>query len=107
MTKLELFDPRTDRFQSSATEALFLSNNVETQRLVTKSGKNLVARLTVLTDDEAMIDAAVWTVLGRAPDAEEHTLLVRWVADRGLDRAKACGQLVWALLTSAEFRFNH
>jgi hypothetical protein len=107
LTRLGLFDPRSDRFQSSATEALFLSNHPEAQRVVAKSGNNLVARLAAMKDDREMIESAVWTVLSRAPDAEESALLARWVAEHGPDHAKACGQLVWALLTSAEFRFNH
>jgi len=107
LTRLGLFDPRTDRFQSSATEALFLSNHAEAQRLVAKSGTNLVTRLAAMKDDREVVESAVWTVLSRPPDVEESTLLARWVAERGPDRAKACGQLVWALLTSAEFRFNH
>jgi hypothetical protein len=107
LTRLGLFDPRTDRFQSSATEALFLSNHPEAQKLVAKSGNNLVARLTAMKDDRELVGTAVWSVLSRPPDAEESTLLSRWLADHGPDRAKACGELVWALLTSAEFRFNH
>ena len=107
LTRLGLFDPRTDRFQSSATEALFLSNHPEAQRLVAKSSKNLVARLAGMKDDREVVESAAWALLSRAPDAEESTLLARWLVERGPDRAKACGQLVWALLTSAEFRFNH
>ena len=37
----------------------------------------------------------------------ERTFLAGWVGGRKGDRAKACGELVWALMTSAEFRFNH
>jgi len=107
LTRLDQFDPRTDRFQSSATEALFLSNNPDAQRLVAKNGNNLVARLTALKDDGQIVDTAVWTVLSRPPDTEERTILTRWLDEHGPDRSKACGQLVWALLTSAEFRFNH
>jgi hypothetical protein len=107
LTRLDQFDPRTDRFQSSATEALFLSNNPEAQRLVAKNGNNLVARLTALKDGGQIVDTAVWTVLSRPPDAEERSILTRWLDEHGPDRSKACGQLVWALLTSAEFRFNH
>jgi hypothetical protein len=107
LTRLDLFDPRTERFQSSAAEALFLSNNPEAQKLVAKNGNNLTARLAALKDVGQIVDTAVWTLLSRPPDAEERTVLSRWVEEHGPDRGKACGQLVWALLTSAEFRFNH
>jgi hypothetical protein len=66
-----------------------------------------VARLTALKEGGQIVDTAVWTVLSRPPDTEERTILTRWLDEHGPDRSKACGQLVWALLTSAEFRFNH
>ena len=39
--------------------------------------------------------------------SEERTHLVQWLEARRETRAQACGQLIWALATSAEFRFNH
>jgi hypothetical protein len=107
LTRLDLLDPRTDRFQSSTGEALFLSNHAGVQRLVTPSGNNLAARLTALPDPLHVVDTAVWTVLGRPPEAEERTFLAHWLDGHKQDRARACGELVWALMTSAEFRFNH
>lgn len=107
LTRSDLIDPRTDRFQSSAGEALFLSNNPEAQRLTLPSGRNLGARLAALKDNGQVVDAAIWAVLSRAPDAEERSYLSRWLEEHSQDRGKACGQLVWALVTSAEFRFNH
>jgi Protein of unknown function (DUF1549)/Protein of unknown function (DUF1553) len=100
-------DGRTEKYQASTGEALFLSNRAEVQKLMAPAGKNLVARLTAMPENGAMVDTAVWTVLGRAPEADERTFLGEWVAGRKGDRAKACGELVWALVTSAEFRFNH
>jgi hypothetical protein len=107
LTRFDLIDPRTDRFQSSAGEALFLSNNGDAQRLTMPSGRNLAARLATLNDDGQIVETAVWTILSRAPDAEERSYLSRWLDAHGPDRGKAGSQLVWALLTSAEFRFNH
>jgi hypothetical protein len=107
LTKPRLLDPRDDNYQSSAGEALFLSNHAEVQRLLRPAGTNLVARLAAIADRDQMIETAIWTVLGRPAEAEEREHLARWVEERGPDRGKAVGQLVWALLTSAEFRFNH
>jgi hypothetical protein len=100
-------DARTDRFQSSTTEALFLSNHPDVQRLTAAAGNNLAARLVALTDAGQVADAAVWTVLSRPPEADEQAELVKWLDGHKDDRARACGELVWALMTSAEFRFNH
>jgi hypothetical protein len=102
-----LLDPRGERFQSSAGEALYLSNHADVQKLLAPTGNNLAARLVAITDTGAMIDAAYWTVLSRPPGPGERTYLTKFLDDRAADRAKATGQMLWALLTSAEFRFNH
>jgi len=102
----ESLDRRTTNFQSSATEALFMSNNPAVQQWLVPGGNNLVARLATLGETDKMVDTAAWTILGRALDADERNHLVRWI-DAKEDRPAACSQLVWALITSAEFRFNH
>jgi hypothetical protein len=102
----ESLDRRTTNFQSSATEALFMSNNPTVQQWITPSGNSLAARLATIPETGNLIDTAVWTILGRAPDADERSHLVQWI-DARQDRPTACSQLVWALVTSAEFRFNH
>jgi Protein of unknown function (DUF1553)/Protein of unknown function (DUF1549) len=107
LAKPGTLDGRAEKYQASTGEALFLSNRAEVQKLMAPSGKNLVARLSATPDNGAMVDTAVWTVLGRAPEADERAFLAGWVAGRKGDRGKACGDLVWALVTSAEFRFNH
>ena len=100
-------DPRTDNPASTTTEALFMSNNEAIAEWLKPGGANLVERLAGTTDADLLVETAVWTILSRAPDAEERALLADWVGDRPDDRVGACGQLVWALVTSAEFRFNH
>jgi hypothetical protein len=106
LLSFKLFDAPGDQYQASTGEALFLSNHAEVQRLLEPSGKNLVARLAKIADTKQLVDVAVWTLLSRAPEDEERDYLTKWVEKRK-DRGKACGQLVWALMTSAEFRFNH
>jgi hypothetical protein len=106
LTRPGLLDPRSDRFQSSTGEALFMSNHPEVQKLVTPTNNNLVARLAALTDAKQIVETATWSVLSRPPQPEEQAYLAKWIEEHK-DRPKACSQLVWALLTSAEFRFNH
>jgi hypothetical protein len=105
-TRMKLLDPRSDRYQTSTGEALFLSNHPDIQRLVEPAKTNLTGRLTAMTSTTEMVDTAVWTLLSRAPEPEERDYLVKWLESKP-DRAKGCRQLVWALMTSAEFRFNH
>jgi len=104
---IESLDRRTANFQSSASEALFMSNNPAVQQLVAPADSNLVARLAAIPETGKLVDTAVWTVLGRSPDSDERLHLEQWFESRKQDRADACSRLVWALVTSAEFRFNH
>lgn len=104
---LKPLDKRTDDFQASVTEALFMSNNAAVQQVVAPAGKNLAARLAAIADAGELVDAASWAVLSRGPTAGERDYLVRWLGNQGEDRTAACARLVWALSTSAEFRFNH
>jgi hypothetical protein len=106
LLKPRLLDVRSDRFQSSTAEALFMSNHPDVQKLVTPAGNNLVARLASLSDAQEIIATAMWSVLSRPPQPEEQAYLSKWLAGHK-DRSKACSELVWALMTSAEFRFNH
>jgi hypothetical protein len=107
LTRAKLLDPRTERFQSSAAEALYMSNQPDVQKLTMPAGNNLTARLAALEDSRQLVETAVWTVLSRPPTELECDNLVQWIEARKENRSRACGQLVWALLTSAEFRFNH
>jgi hypothetical protein len=107
LAKPGALDGRGEKYQASTGEALFLSNHAGVQKLMVPAGKNLVARLAAMPDNQAVVETAVWTVLGRLPDPEERGYLAGWVAGHPGDRGKVCGELVWALATSAEFRFNH
>ena len=99
-------DRRREGFQSSASEALFMSNDPRIQQLARPEGNNLAARLAAIEDNASMIEAAFWTTLGRAPEEDERASAADYLV-RAADRRAACGHLVWALCTSAEFRFNH
>lgn len=100
-------DARTDEFQSSTTEALFMSNNKAVQAVVSSEGENLAARLEKTIDTGDLVKTAVWTLLGRECEPDEFTHLTQWVESQKDGRSAACRDLIWALCTSAEFRFNH
>jgi hypothetical protein len=104
---LPALDAPSRGFQSSAAEALFFSNDERIQRLVAAEGNNLSARLTGIKDTKTLIATAVKTVLSRPPTDAEIAELGKFFENAGQDRKARCEQLVWALLGSAEFRFNH
>ena len=67
----------------------------------------LVGRLKQLKDRREVIDTAVRTVLSRPPRDDEAKVFNEYLHQREDRPADACRQLVWALLTSSEFRFNY
>lgn len=93
-------------FQSSVGEALYMSNHPAVQELTQPSGGNLTARLLALSSPRELVAAGIRGVHGREARADEIDFLARWF-DGQPDRARATRALVWSLLTSAEFRFNH
>ena len=100
-------DPRSADFHSSVAEALFMSNNAAAQDLLTGGNDNLAAQLSEVEDNQQLVTTAVRTILSRELDQTELTRLADWLAQQGDDRRKASEQLIWVLVTSAEFRFNH
>ncbi len=100
-------DPRRANFHSSVAEALFMSNNSASQALVAAQGDNLAARLGKIEDTGELVTQAVRTILSRSPNDDESARLTGWFGRQGDDRHTTCDQMIWALITSAEFRFNH
>lgn len=96
-----------DRGDSSAQQALFLSNGEPIQSWLDRGGHGLARRLAALTDPQAVADELYLGVLTRRPDAGERTEVAQYLASRGGDKLPALKELVWSLLTSTEFRFNH
>ncbi|HEY7309104.1 MAG TPA: DUF1549 domain-containing protein [Gemmataceae bacterium] len=103
-----LFEQPGDDFQVGVSEALLFNNNDRIQKdLLADGGDRLLGRMKQLKDVDAMIDLAVRTVLSRPPRDEERKLLGDYLKQRADRMAEAQRQLVWVLLTSAEFRFNY
>jgi hypothetical protein len=70
--------------------------------------KSKLAQSLALADDAALTRRLYLSILSRLPSAEETARVSRYLSERGPKaRAEACRELVWALLSGAEFRFNH
>jgi hypothetical protein len=100
------FDSQSDAFEPTTAQALFLTNSdfVQTQFL---AKSRLVKALVAVADDKELARRVYRSVLSRAPTAEETAQVSRYLKDRGQARGEACRELVWALVSGAEFRFNH
>ena len=103
-----LFEQPHADFQVSVTEALLLSNSDRLAKdLLRDGGDGLLAKLAAIEDSKALIETAVWNILSREPDDEEIKVLGDYLAERSDRRPEAIRQVVWALLASAENRFNY
>jgi hypothetical protein len=94
--------------QIGVAEALFFSNGKRiSSELLADGADRLVTRLKQTADPRKLIDLAVRNVLSRPADDEELRDLNDYLGHRTDRPDDACQQLVWALLTCSEFRFNH
>jgi hypothetical protein len=97
-----------DNFQVGVGEALLFSNSDRLQKqFLADNGSLLVGALKSIKDDKELIDAAVRNVFVRPPTDDEIELLGRYLRQRQDRPVEACRQMLWALLASAEFRFNY
>ena len=95
-------------FQVSTAEALLFSNSEQiAKELLNDGNKTLVGKLKSLETNQQVVDVACWTILSRPVEAEERSILIAYLVARQDRRGEGIEQLVWALLTSTEFRFNH
>lgn len=102
-----LFPQPAENFQVSVSEALLFTNNQNVQKDLLEGAGTLAAKLKHEPDLVRRADLAVRATLCRAATPDEIQTLADYMRRRA-DRADAaCQQIVWALLTSAEFRFNH
>jgi Protein of unknown function (DUF1549)/Protein of unknown function (DUF1553) len=94
--------------QIGVTEALLFSNGKRISgEFLGEGADRLVSRLEKTARPVDVVDLAVRNVLSRAPDEEELRALSAFLEDRTDRPDDARRQLVWVLLTDAEFRFNH
>ena len=67
----------------------------------------LAEQLVNETDSAKLAERLYLSILTRAPSPDEAADVAKYLAAQADDRAKAVGQLVWALVASTEFCVNH
>jgi len=101
-----LFERPTFDFQVGVEEALMFSNSDKVgKELLTED--RLLCDLSGINHSDKMIGAAYRLVLFRPPQPAEMKALRRYIEERSDHPADALRQIVWAMLTSTEFRFNY
>jgi hypothetical protein len=94
-------------FDATIDQALFLANGPAVRAWLAPRPGSLTDRLAALPTADAVAEELYLSVLTRLPEAEERREVGAFLAARPKDRAAALQDLAWALLASAEFRFNH
>ena len=102
------FELPGENFQVGVDEALLFANSPQfTDNYLRDGNDRLVGVLNQQTDRAARINSAYWSILSRNPSPEEVATCEQYLAKRDADPLAATKQMVWALLTSPELRFNH
>ena len=102
------FEIPRDGFQIAVDEALLFSNSQQIENdLLNPGGDRLIGHLKTIEDAAASVDAAFQAICSRAPDDEERAAITRYLESRADNRDEAMRQVVWALLTGPEIRFNY
>ncbi len=106
-----------DQNITGIAEPLFLSNGPVLQAVIQEASEGphpLASMAAGLSADEA-VQALFLATLGRLPESDELTHVARFLQGDGGESAAAAGAVdrsrlahaAWAIVTSAEFRFNH
>jgi hypothetical protein len=98
--------PQSDFF-ATADQALFVANGGSINTWVAPAAGNVSERVANQKDVKAAADDLYLGVLTRLPTDAERADVEKFLTTRSKDRKTAAQELVWALLNSAEFRFNH
>ncbi len=102
------FEYPGDDFQVGVSEALLFSNGERIEKdLLNDSADRLLGRLKQFQDRKQQIQLAVRAALGHEATAEETGALGEFLAKWADRPNEALRQMVWAILTSSEFRFNY
>lgn len=96
-------------FQASLAERLFVSNSLSFRAAITKKPGGLWHRIHFAKEPiPERVNQLFLSVLNRMPDAEESAQFVAHLSNGKIATTDTTVEAaIWALLVSAEFRFNH
>lgn len=105
-------DVLTEESFANVSQGLMLSNSPFIQRFVSVKESALLERLANEPDSSKVLRDLFMSLLQREPDEQEMQRCLEFVGnatrpDANRNRSKLIEDIAWALITSAEFRFNH
>jgi hypothetical protein len=98
--------PQHDFF-ATADQALFAANGGSLNGWIAPGGGNVSQRMIGEKDGRKAAEELYLTILCRPPTQEESAEVARLLSVSEKDKPAVVQELVWGLLASAEFRFNH
>ncbi|NOT62138.1 MAG: DUF1553 domain-containing protein, partial [Acidobacteria bacterium] len=93
--------------EPSVAQALHTINGDTINRKLRDKNGFVENALRLGLSDEMLVQHVYAAALSRAPQAEEMKQLLAALRDSGADRKQSIEDLLWAVLTSKEFLFNH
>ena len=92
--------------EPTTAQVLHVLNSPEIQDKLSHSGGRIARLLSSIPNNELLTDELYLTCFSRYPTAEEKQVAVAYLAENN-NRSQAAEDLVWSMLNSLEFLFNH
>jgi hypothetical protein len=87
-------------------QVLYLLNSSHLQEKIEKS-PNIKQLINKWDNDKALIKQIYLTVLSRFPDKDELQTSMNYLQNNSREKRESVNNLIWALLNTKEFVFNH
>jgi IS5 family transposase len=102
------FETPSANFQVAVDEALLFSNSKRIQDDFLRDGNDrLVGYVKETKDQKEAIDNLYWAICSRPASDEERSAIAQYLEKRKDDQVESIKQVVWALLSGPEIRFNY
>ncbi len=93
--------------EPSTGQVLNLLNSPELQKKLSHETGTVAKLVAAHPDDAKLAEELYLRLFGRFPTAKERDTAVAYLARKTSERRKAAEDLMWAMLNSLEFQFNH
>jgi hypothetical protein len=92
--------------EPSVAQVLHMLNSIELHAKLSHAGGR-IARLANLTDHDELLDELYLTCYSRFPSDDERRTATAYLNAHASDRRQATEDIVWSMLNTTEFVFNH
>ncbi len=100
-------DVLTEESFANVSQGLWLTNSPSFREMVSAKNSKVVQQVLQIEAADRLVEHLFELIMGRGPDDEELAHCIGFLNARVDQRQAAVENLTWALITSAEFRFNH